>query len=201
MKRTPLSLPLTALLLLSLLAGCSNGPDVSAAASIPSPSSPSDSVHTPSGGGVLSSFTSQDLDGNPVDQSIFSGHTLTMVNIWATFCTPCLSEMPSLGEINAQYAGKGVQVVGIVTDVLNRDGSLNADQLSTARELVQLTGADYPHLLPSPQLIASKLQFSTVVPETFFVDASGSQVGESYLGARSKEEWSSIIDSLLEEMS
>lgn len=150
-----------------------------------------------SGGGVLSSFTAQDLSGNEVDQSIFAGHKLTMVNIWATFCGPCLSEMPELGEIHAQYADKGVQVVGIVTDVLNQDGSYNEAQIATARDAVSLTGADYLHLLPSPDLIVNKLQFVTAVPETIFVDSQGNQVGESYLGAKSKDQWTAIIDELL----
>ena len=150
-----------------------------------------------SGGGVLSSFTAQDLSGNEVDQSIFAGHKLTMVNIWATFCGPCLSEMPELGEIHAQYAEKGVQVVGIVTDVLNQDGSYNEAQIATARDAVSLTGADYLHLLPSPDLIVYKLQYVTAVPETIFVDSQGNQVGESYLGAKSKDQWTAIIDELL----
>ena len=47
---------------------------------------------------LLGSFTAQDLEGNTVDQSILADHKLTMVNVWATFCTPCLSEMPELGS-------------------------------------------------------------------------------------------------------
>ena len=166
-------------------------------APVVSPSGAPASEAPASGGGVLSSFTAQDLSGNQVDQSIFTGYKLTMVNIWATFCGPCLSEMPELGEIHAQYAEKGVQVVGIVTDVLNQDGSYNEAQIATARDAVSLTGADYLHLLPSPDLIVNKLQYVTAVPETIFVDSQGNQVGESYLGAKSKDQWTAIIDELL----
>lgn len=192
--------------LLTLLCACnaststqpSPSPSPSPAAPSPTPTVSGSSEDTPaSGGGVLSSFTAQDLNGNQVDQSILADYQLTMVNIWATFCGPCLSEMPELGEIHAEYADKGVQVVGIVTDVLNQDGSFNEDQIATARDAVSLTGADYLHLLPSTDLVLAKLQYVSAVPETIFVDSQGNQVGESYLGARSKDQWIAIIDELL----
>ncbi len=74
----------------------------------------------PDTNGILSSFSATDLDGNAVDESIFSSSKLTMVNIWATFCGPCIGEMPDLGLLNEEYASEGFQVVGIVADVLIR---------------------------------------------------------------------------------
>lgn len=186
--------------LLTLLCACnaSTSTQPSPAAPSPTPTVSGSSEDTPaSGGGILSSFTAQDLNGNQVDQSILADYQLTMVNIWATFCGPCLSEMPELGEIHAEYADKGVQVVGIVADTLNQDGSFNEDQIATARDAVSLTGADYLHLLPSTDLMLAKIQYVSAVPETIFVDSQGNQVGESYLGARSKEQWIAIIDELL----
>lgn len=201
---------LSGMLLLALLASCTGGGQGAAAPpasptglesvspSTPPASSPAET--TPTGGGILNSFTAEDLEGNEVDQSIFADHDLTMVNIWATFCSPCLKEMPELGELNAEYADKGFQVVGIVIDVLNQDGSFNDEMVQTAKDAVELTGASYPHLLPSSDLIMYKLQFVSAVPETIFIDKDGNQVGESYLGARSKDQWAEIIDGLLEEV-
>lgn len=214
MTRKP-SLLLAPALLLGLLTACAGG---SGAASTPeptpepTPSAPAVSApatsSAPEDEGLLiiplfNSFTAEDLEGNEVDQSIFADHDLTMVNIWATFCSPCLNEMPELGELNAEYADQGFQVVGIVMDVLNQDGSFNDAQLDTAREAVDVTGANYTHLLPSRDLIAAKLNQVTGVPETIFVDKDGNQIGNSYLGARPKDGdkgWSVIIDKLLEEV-
>lgn len=190
--------------LLALLCACSSTqtpaatsqPSTPAGSSQPA-SGTSTTDQSSSGEGVLSSFVTQDLNGNQVDESIFSDYKLTMVNIWATFCGPCLSEMPELGELHAEYADKGVQVVGIVADVLNQDGSYNDDQIATAKDAVSLTGANYLHLLPSSDLMQAKIQYVSAVPETIFVDSQGNQVGDSYLGARSKEQWSTIIDELL----
>ena len=75
--------------------------------------------------GILSDFSTTDLDGNAADESIFAEYKLTMVNIWATFCGPCISEMPELGELASEYADKGMRVVGLVTDVMDSEGALD----------------------------------------------------------------------------
>lgn len=148
----------------------------------------------------FSSFTATDLDGNQVDQSIFKDHKLTMINIWATFCGPCLREMPELGEINKEYADQGFQIVGIVIDTLASDGSISQSQVDTAKEIVEKTGADYLHLLPSNDLIEAKLKEVSAVPETIFVDENGNIVGKSFMGAKEKSSWEKVIDQYLEEI-
>lgn len=149
----------------------------------------------------LSNFQTVTMAGDTVSQELFADHKLTMINIWATFCTPCIREMPDLGEISKEYAEKGVQVVGVIADVQAQDGSISEQQMDTAREIVSKIGADYPHLLPSYDLLAAKLAQVTAVPETIFVDSSGRQVGDSYAGARSKEEWTATIEQLLGQVS
>ena len=148
--------------------------------------------------GILSSFSTTDLDGNELDQSMLEEYGLTMVNVWATYCTPCLSEMPDLGELADEYRDQGVQIVGLVSDVLNSDGSYSEEQLDTARDIVAETGADYPHLLPSQDLYGLLSQIYGV-PTTFFVDSQGRQVGSAYVTAMEKEDWVQVIDGVMEE--
>ncbi len=151
-------------------------------------------------GGVLSSFTSEDLAGNKVDQSILGGHKLTMVNIWATFCSPCIREMPDLGELHKEYADRGFQVIGIPADIANKKGEISQTLLDEAIEIINITKADYLHIVPSLSLYAAKISRVSSVPETIFVDEFGNQVGESYIGARSRAAWAAIIEQLLEEV-
>lgn len=150
---------------------------------------------------VFGDFTTTDLDGVPVDQSLFTDHKLTMVNIWATYCSPCLSEMPDLGELQASYADQGFQVVGIVIDMLDQHGEILPAQVDTAKQIVDQTGAAYTHLLPSEDLIAARLKNVTGVPETLFLNGEGKIVGKAYLGARSYEQWQQIIEQMLSEVS
>lgn len=149
--------------------------------------------------GVLSSFTSTDINGNSVDASIFNDKKLTLVNVWATFCSPCLQEMPDLGELNRQYADRGFQIVGIVTDVTDRSGTPIPDMIELVGEIVRKTDADYLHILPSEDLhdLLGQMEY---VPTTIFVDDSGRQVGEMYVGSRSGDEWAQIIETLLNEV-
>lgn len=136
-------------------------------------------------------FETTDLDGETVTQDILSEKKLTMINVWATYCTPCISEMPDLGEIASAYAEKDVQIVGIVSDV--QEG----DDTEAAKKIVDDTGAAYRHLLLNQLVYMTFLNGVTAVPVTFFVDQEGNKVGETYVGAREKAEWIEIIDSLL----
>ena len=63
---------------------------------------------------------------------------------------------------------------------------------------MQITGADYMHMIPSEDLYNLRLKDLQVVPETFFVDSKGNIVGETHYGARDKEAWRNIIESTLE---
>ena len=67
--------------------------------------------------GAPVSFETQDLDGNPVtSQELFAGHKITMVNLWATWCINCKSEMAELEALNKEWAEKGCQIIGICDD-------------------------------------------------------------------------------------
>ena len=147
-------------------------------------------------GGVLSSFTATDLEDNEVSQEILADYDLTLVNDWATFCGPCLREMPSLGELAAEYQPQGVNIIGIVSDTLTSEGELDEDQVDLARDLVEETKAEYTHLLPSQDLFGLLGQIYAV-PTTFFVDSEGNQVGDTYMQSMSKEELSELIESHL----
>lgn len=149
---------------------------------------------------VFGKFNAKDLNGNAVDESIFAENKLTMVNLWGTFCGPCINEMPHLGEISKEYADKGLGVVGILVDVTDNDGNVFDSQFNDALDIVAQTNVEYVNIVPSKELMLKKVASVFSVPETIFVDSEGRQVGQSYLGARSKSQWIEIIDELLGEV-
>lgn len=142
---------------------------------------------------IFGTFESETLEGEAVTEDIFSKADLTMVNIWGTFCGPCINEMPDLGELSREYADKGMQIVGLISDV----GEAGDEK---AEEIVSTTKADYTHVVASEDLMSGILGSVSVVPTTIFVDKEGNQVGEVYSGARSMEEWQDIVDGLLSEV-
>lgn len=148
--------------------------------------------------GLFEEFEASDLEGNAVTQDLFAEHDLTMINIWATFCGPCISEMPELGALSEEYKDKGVQIVGLCIDVAGVDGAVNESQLEEAKRIVEETGASYLHIIPGETLATSLMMQVQAVPTTVFVDKEGKQVGMGVMGARDKDTWSAMIQELLD---
>lgn len=147
--------------------------------------------------GQFSSFTAAATDGTSVDQEILKNSKVTMLNIWATTCGPCLNEMPDLAELSKQYDSSDFQVIGIVLDTIDSSGEIVQSQVDAAQDLIGQTGADYLHLLPSQDLLDIRLSEVNVFPTSIFVDADGS-ILHTVLGAKEKDDWESIIDDVLE---
>jgi thiol-disulfide isomerase/thioredoxin len=81
----------------------------------------------------------QDLQGNARALEEWSGKLL-LVNFWATWCAPCLEEIPMLAELRRLHRQKGFEVVGIAIDQAAKVGEMAA----------KLT-IDYPLLLADAQ--------------------------------------------------
>lgn len=146
--------------------------------------------------GEFKAFKAEDLNGNAVTEAVLSGYDLTVMNVWGTFCPPCIREMPDLGEISRQYKTKNVQIIGVVIDTLDYSGGYSSATIQKAKSIVSKTNADYLHLLPSPDLLAIRLNQVQAVPETLFIDREG-KIVHSITGSRSKSEWISVIDAVL----
>lgn len=153
-----------------------------------------------SAGYGLISFQVQDIYGDEYTQDIFKDYSMTLVNVWGTYCGPCLDEMPALGELYDEYAAERVNIVGIVIDVQDEYLRVNESQRSLAQEIAEKTGADYTHLLVSEEMIDPVLSKFNAIPASFFVDDDGNIISEFYIGSRSKEDWADIIETNLENL-
>jgi thiol-disulfide isomerase/thioredoxin len=141
-------------------------------------------------------FETKDQYGNDVNQSIFADANLTMVNVWATFCGPCLSEMPDLKTISDEMADKNVQIIGIVGDV-GASGEVTEEEMQQVNDVIEKTGADYTHLMPSQSINSLVLNNIYAFPTTIFVDRDGNIVGSPVVGSQSKAQWEELINAYL----
>ncbi len=148
-------------------------------------------------GDSVGSFTTEDINGEEYTEAVFQEADLTMVNVFATWCGPCVNEIPYLAELDEKMKDKGVQVIGIVMDAV-KGTEKDEEGIKKAQILAEKTKAEYPFLLPDSGYMNGRLAYVQAFPETFFVDKNGNIVGETYSGSRSLEEWEEIVNTELE---
>lgn len=124
----------------------------------------------------LSDFEVTDLNGNTVTQDIFKDYDITMINIWATWCSPCRNELP---EIQAAYEKlpENANIISICQDA--------AEETDVANAIVNKTGIAFPVLIPNEQMNESVLSNVSAFPTTIFVDNEGHMIGEPQIGVPS----------------
>ena len=141
----------------------------------------------------LSNLQTVDIDGKEFSGKDFSDYDLTMVNVFATWCSPCVQEIPDLAEIQKEIKDKGVNIVGVVTDTVDQTGE-NQEALEKAKLIRERSKAEYPFLIPDKSNFNGRLSGIQAFPETFFVDKKGQIVGETYSGSHNKKAWLEIIE-------
>lgn len=122
-------------------------------------------------------FSTTDMDGNKVTNDTFADYDLTVVNFWATYCNPCIDELPELTEWKKELPDN-VNLIGLLVDV-DEKGS---DQYKLAEKIIKETGADYQHLIAMEEF-DDMISNLVGVPTTFFVDSAGKIIGEPFAGA------------------
>ena len=128
--------------------------------------------------GQMPSFTAKDLDGNIITEDIFREKDLTVVNIWGTFCPPCIAEMPELGEW-ADSMPDNVQMVGLIIDI---SGDEDAQHHDLAVTITEKAGVKYTNIIANADF-NDVLKWVVGVPTTLFVDQEGAIVGSPIVGA------------------
>jgi thiol-disulfide isomerase/thioredoxin len=135
----------------------------------------------------LTEFSLPDLSGKPHNINEWQGKVL-VINFWATWCPPCLKEMPAFEAIHAEYEKKGLQFIGIALDDADLVKEFIASKLIT-----------YPILLGEDQ--GTKLAHDlgnivNTVPFTVIVNKQGLVV-KSHMGELTREQLLEIITPLL----
>ena len=141
----------------------------------------------------LSHLQTKDIHGKEFSSKDFANYDLTMVNVFATWCTACIQEIPDLVEVQKEMQAKGVNIVGIVTDTVDDTGE-NREALEKAKLIQEKTKANYSFLMPDKTNFNGRLNGIQALPETFFVDKNGQIVGETYSGSHNKKDWTAIIE-------
>lgn len=136
-------------------------------------------------GAAFPQFEGSDLEGNPVDNSLFAGNAFTVVNFWFNGCKPCVEELDDLNALNEKVKAQGGEVVGINTETL--DG--NQQGIEAAKKLLAAKGASYRNIYFASGSEAGKFALNMMAfPTTYVFDRDGNVVGQPLLGGIDKEE-------------
>ena len=142
---------------------------------------------------AFQSFDAEDIFGAKVSSKVFEENKLTVVNLFTTWCAPCISELPELAKLDKELEDIGF--IGIVLDINEGDGIVES-ALRTAKDLCNDSGAEYPYLIPDESLVEFCRSIYSV-PTTYFVDSNGKIVGDPVVGSNTASEWKEIIEQKL----
>ena len=145
---------------------------------------------------LFKEMKTEDINGNKVDSSIFSKYKLTMVNVWNTGCSPCISEIPTLDKLNKEYEKKGVSIKGLL---LESGVGLNDEEKKTVEDILKKAKSTYQQLTVSEDMLQDKTLILQSFPTTFFVDKDGNIV-DSIEGSNDYDGWKAKIDEVLEKV-
>jgi thiol-disulfide isomerase/thioredoxin len=140
-------------------------PQANRAAAAPAPAYPTGRLDRSHRGNAAPDLLFEDGEGRPVRLSAFRGRPV-LVNLWATWCGPCVVEMPSLDALAAR-AGQELEIVAISQDL---DGRQRVSDFFAAHRFSRLE----PYLDPRMQLMPA-LGLDTL-PTTILYDAEGREV-------------------------
>ena len=129
----------------------------------------------------------QSADGKPVNTEKWQGKVL-VVNFWASWCPPCVEEMPALDQVSKEYASKNVLFVGI-----------GIDSPSNIREFLQKTPVSYPIViggLEGSNLAKQMGNTQGALPYTVVINPSGKSTFTK-LGKISEDELKKAINRAL----
>lgn len=123
----------------------------------------------------VNGFKTTDTEGNVVDDSIFKNADYTMINVWGTYCGPCINEMADLQALSESMPDN-MQIIGIVCDVYDGEDSSNATKILDSK------GVTYTNLLCNDELMQA-LSGLSAVPTTLFVNRDGYVLCNPIIGA------------------
>jgi peroxiredoxin len=107
------------------------------------------------------SFSLSTLDSKKINLAMYAGEYV-LINFWATWCAPCIEELPDLNKLHDHFKDRGLRVLTIAVD----------DDLETMNEIVDELNLTLPILLDTEGVVKTSYKVRAF-PETFLVDREG----------------------------
>jgi peroxiredoxin len=135
---------------------------------------------------VAPDFSLESLDGKTMRLSDLRGKAV-LLNFWATWCGPCKIEMPWFVDLQKQYGGQGLQIVGVAMDDASKE-----DIGKFAKDM----GVNYPILI-GKESVGDQYGGVPALPETFLISRDG-KIVDKIIGLRGKADIEEAIRKALD---
>ncbi|MEM7415205.1 MAG: TlpA disulfide reductase family protein [Gemmatimonadota bacterium] len=123
-------------------------------------------------GNTAPAFTALNMDGDEVELADYLGDYVVLVNIWATWCPPCVEEMPSMERLYAEFPGEAFEILAVSVDApigqVDRREMAGGDVAAFAEQF----GLTFP-ILHDPEGDIEDIYQTTGVPESFLIGKDG----------------------------
>jgi len=132
-------------------------------------------------------FSLYDLDGNAFHSSALKGQVV-LLDFWATWCEPCIAEIPTLNSFHEKYKDRRFQVIGITLD----SGNAKAIRPHVQRHNIGYT------VLVGNATVSNKYKVAGF-PTTFLIGRDWT-IAKKYLGVRAGKDMKSILEADIESL-
>ena len=135
-------------------------------------------------------FTAKTVSGEDISSDLFKDSKLTVINVWGSWCGPCVQEIPELQKLYESMKDKDVNVIGLAQDA--------GTDLDAVKEIIDKNKVTYQNIVPegaTEDFVMSIMAF----PTTFFVDSDRNIVGVIQ-GNRNLEAFTAAVEGVLEKL-
>ena len=135
-------------------------------------------------------FSAKTVSGEDISSDLFKDSKLTVVNVWGSWCGPCVQEIPELQKLYESMKDKDVNVIGLAQDA--------GTDLDAVKEIIDKNKVTYQNIVPegaTEDFVMSLMAF----PTTFFVDSDRNIVGVIQ-GNRNLEAFTAAVEGVLEKL-
>lgn len=125
-------------------------------------------------------FVLNDLNDNTISLNDYQGEII-FLNFWASWCEPCVQEMPDLEKIYREYKDQGLIFLTVNS----------GEEKDTVRQFMDANGYTFPVLLDT-KLEVSRIYRTTSIPVSFFINREGN-IASKKVGLITEEEFKENI--------
>lgn len=128
-------------------------------------------------------FSATDIDGNRIELSDFLGK-IVVLDFWATWCKPCIKEIPTLLDLYRRYKEKGFEIISISLDV----------DMAKARRYVSQKRMDWVHIIDRAVGYSIARGFGIeAIPAMFVIDKKGNIIAAGLRGEALKRKIAELL--------